>query len=264
MRLRSVAMSCALLAACAAKSASPEGPDDLSGASEDMARFYFDLSQPDLTGADLAVSQTPDLAFGPDLLALPDLTAVPDLAPPSDFAGADLACANACNAPPAAKCQANVLVTYANPGACSNGMCAYAAMMSNCVHGCYQGACSMAGLSFCGNVKGFQTMGPQIGIGPNNPGTTAANVTVSVTVETFPHGTVAAAHLIWDTNAQYTASRDIVMTFDKEVGNNDQWFAVIPAQAAGTQVWFYVRADGYDNSTAYAQKFGENYTYISK
>ena len=57
------------------------------------------------------------------------------------------------------------------------------------------------------------------------------------------------------------------MSFDKVAGpngNNDQWYAVIPPQNAGTQIWFYVRAgNGYGGATTlYAPGgIGNNYSF---
>jgi hypothetical protein len=59
-------------------------------------------------------------------------------------------------------------------------------------------------------------------------------------------------------------SADLVMSFDKTVGNNDQWYAVIPAQPSGTTVYFYVYAVPYSGMTLYDPSNFQHLTYKSQ
>jgi hypothetical protein len=58
------------------------------------------------------------------------------------------------------------------------------------------------------------------------------------------------------------------MSFDQYGGpqnHNDQWLGIIPALPAGTQVYFYIRSDGYAASTLYdPTMFGSTYQYKSQ
>src|SRR5689334_19255371 len=116
-----LAIGLCALAGCRATVSMPVETDDF-GAPADFAHgpidlFEADLARPpatDMAGGDMATGGG-DLAM-PDL-AMPDL-AMPDMAYPVDLAGADLACAMTCNAPPPAMCQANVIVSFTNNGSC--------------------------------------------------------------------------------------------------------------------------------------------------
>lgn len=279
------------LAGCRAMPSLPEMDDLAAPAVVDMARRPVDLLEPapaDLSplGLDGAMPPAPDLAM-PDLvsggldlpfmdlpmmvdLAKPadlamtvDLATV-DLAKPIDLAGADLACAMTCNKPPAASCMGNVSYTYSQNGSCVNGACNYPAMMVNCMYGCYQAACT-AMLSFIGNTAAFQTgTGTQVGL---FNGTAPSTNSVSAITQTFPHGSAKEVHLVYSLNdPQFKTPVDIKLMPDPNapMGNNDQWYGIIPKQSAGTKVIWYVRADVYAGNALYDSGNGQNFSYTSQ
>ncbi len=225
---------------------------------------------PDLTVVyDFTVPKPSD--GGADLVTAPDLAADGDMVLLVDMAMPDAACGNnmGCITPPPPTCEANVIRTYSMQGMCVQAMCNYPSMTMTCMYGCYQAQCT-AKLSFLGNTAAFTTNGPQImlvktnsGMGPNG---TPATKTVSVTTQTFPHGAVKSAHLVYATDPNFTMNKtDLTMSFDKLAGNNDQWFAVIPAFPANTQIYLYVAAFSYTgnpNDDLYDPGNFVNYTYI--
>ncbi len=229
------------------------------------------VSLPDLAGVpDLVM--VPDLAIHPDLvMAVADLAAPRDLAMPADIAAVkdlaalpDLACPMACNTPPAAKCEANVIRTYMNPGSCAQGACSYPSMTMNCMYGCYQAQCT-AVLSFLGNTAAFQSGTPnQVTL---NAGSAPSNNSVSAITQTFPHGAAKSVHLIYSLNDKNFGNPvDLTMLADPNAppGNNDQWYAIIPAQAKGTHVYWYLRADKYDGGSLYdPMGFGNHFDYTT-
>ncbi|HEY3354448.1 MAG TPA: hypothetical protein VGQ83_14450 [Polyangia bacterium] len=53
------------------------------------------------------------------------------------------------------------------------------------------------------------------------------------------------------------------MQFHQWLGSNDQWKATIPAQPAGTTVYWYIRFDHYDGSADYWSNNGNNFSYYT-
>jgi hypothetical protein len=85
---------------------------------------------------------------------------------------------------------------------------------------------------------------------------------VSAITQTYPQGAARSVHVVYATDAQFQTQVDVVMTFDKTVGNNDQWYSVLPAQPSGTTVYWYVDAASCDCSTTlYDPGNLQNFTY---
>jgi hypothetical protein len=126
-------------------------------------------------------------------------------------------------------------------------------------------ACVACGspLSFLGNTAAFVSgTSTQVGL---HGGTAPASGTVSAVTQTYPQGAATSVHLVYATDAQFTSQVDVVMTFDKQTNNNDQWYAVLPAQPAGTTVYWYVDARSCDcTSTLYDPGNFQNFTYATQ
>jgi hypothetical protein len=196
--------------------------------------------EPGVDGGTLDLSHPPrDLAVPTDL-AVDDL-AVTDLATPDDLATSDAeSCSDAaCNTPPGDDCSgADDVRTYASPGTCSAGVCSYSpSIATTCVNGCYSGQCSSL---FLGNSAAFVT-GTATSVGLFG-GTATAGTSVSAITQTWPAGSVAAIDLVYSVDdPTFAASTDLAMTYDHLAGSNDQWYAIIPAQSAGTHIYWYIR-----------------------
>lgn len=235
-----------------------------------------DLASPDLAAPDLA---SPDLASPPDLLvrelAMPDLggadlaapdlaVATPDLAvAPPDLAARDLtACDAVCDTPPPARCERNVVRTFTRPGACQGGACLYPSTTTTCPIGCWAAACVAAQLGFLGNTKAFETDVRPLDL--TIVESVSAAGTVSVTTETWPQGTVGDLRVYYWLGTDSANQRELPMLFDRTAGNNEQWYAILPAQAAGTRVTWYLKATGYDGKVLYDSRNGANFVYTTR
>ena len=90
--------------------------------------------------------------------------------------------------------------------------------------------------------------------------------TVSAITQTYPKGS-AAAHLVYSTSSTFMPATDVVMTYDTNQPDpsNDQWYAILPVQPAGTTVYWYVQADGCDCATTlYDPGNFTNFTYTEQ
>jgi hypothetical protein len=112
--------------------------------------------------------------------------------------------------------------------------------------------------SYFGNTAAFITGGRQLALAADS---VPAGSTVSVITQTYPKGTTASVHAVYATNPQFTGATDVALAFDKDVGNNEQWYVVLPAQPSGTNVVWYLYAVGGDGTTAYDSGGGQNFHY---
>jgi hypothetical protein len=79
----------------------------------------------------------------------------------------------------------------------------------------------------------------------------------------MPGGTIQSIEVVWSTTGDYSSgSNHVAMTLGTSTAATDTWTAVIPAQAAGTEVYFYVHATPYSGAQAYDPNgFGIHYAY---
>jgi hypothetical protein len=201
-------------------------PDDLASTVQNDLAAQADLAMNDFSAPDLYTS--PDLQMQSQLdLAQPDLTNF-DLSEPPDLAltlPPDLALDLSMQLPD----DLAAIDLATSDLACS----------PSCPNGCFQGACSTP--LFLGNSDAFITgTGTHVGL---RGGGAQAGTSVSAITQTFPTGE-ASVHLIYSVNDRSFANAvDLLMIYDHLQGNNDQWYAIIPAQAAGAHVYWYLRAD---------------------
>ncbi len=186
-----------------------------------------------------------------------------------DFAVADLALsdfAGSCNCetPPAASCTTPML-TSSGAGECEHDggtHCSYPSSTKSCTHGCFSASCGDA-LSFLGNAGAFAGVNTV-----TNGGSVAANQSVTIVAQTYPPGSVSNISVVYSNSGNLTASNpgvSITMTYDKYISNNDQWYAIIPGQASGTTVYWYVVATGFGVATPYYySNEGGNFNYQSQ
>jgi hypothetical protein len=124
-------------------------------------------------------------------------------------------------------------------------------------------ACVACGspLSFLGNTAAFEN-GQKISL---TGGTVPSGAAVSAITQTYPKGAALSVHLVYATDSAFKTQVDVVMNKDADQGNNNQWYFVIPAQASGTTVYWYVYADSCDcKTTLYAPGNFQNFTYAQQ
>jgi hypothetical protein len=244
-----------LLAGCNAPAPVTIGTD---AAPRDLTPIVVDIWMPDLY-------MPPDLTVVPPDLAMPDLT---DLT-----MGPDLMCPP-CGVKPT-DCNGNIITTYGE-GNCMDGACVWPSSMNTCTNGCYvdmtgKPQCVQTPLNFLGmTAASSATSGASVAIGVvdnggsgDMGGTAPASDGVAITTQTYPHGATKEVHLLYSlTDVTVAMPTDVMMTFDKEVAPNDQWKATIPAQPAGTRVWFYVRAVGWGGAMLYDPTNFHHLTYV--
>lgn len=179
--------------------------------------------------------------------------------PRTDGCGGTLDCGT-CNAVPSPICERNILRSFA--GVCQENACQYPSSDTACALGCYAGACATLGFSWVGNIAGYVSdTGAPVNL---YSGTAPAASGVSIVVETYPHGTVAGIRTFYSTRADCANAVALEMNSDGEAGNNDRWYAVIPAQPSGTPVCLWIHATGYDGTERWESNAGANYRYTSQ
>lgn len=84
--------------------------------------------------------------------------------------------------------------------------------------------------------------------------------TLTVTTQTFPIAAGQSVSAIVTTN-NWATTTEIPFNFDFNVGNNTQWFGLIGPYPAGTNVQFYLRAQGNNASDQFDNLGGQNYGF---
>jgi hypothetical protein len=205
-----------------------------------------------------AQPKVPDMqAPMPDLLTLfdfahggaVDLAAVDNAAPPADLAVPDAA------VPP----DAAAPVDIASTDLASTDLAVAAG--------------DMTALTYLGQTFAYYTNGSgQISLGvtasnsstvaSGTQGTATAGQSVTVTTQTYPQGAASSVHLVYQADdPTVSAGTDVTMTFDHTVGNNDQWYGVIPGQASGATIYFFVYATSSGGTLYDPSGFGVHLTY---
>lgn len=120
-------------------------------------------------------------------------------------------------------------------------------------------ACAGAQLSWLGNTGTFLYGQPF----PKRAGFIEDGATVTVTTQTFPiapgQGVVAVV-----TTDNFQTTQEYVFTFDQNVGNNSQWYALLGPFPSGKEVKFYLRASGSGGQILYDNNNGQNYSFYAR
>ena len=83
-----------------------------------------------------------------------------------------------------------------------------------------------------------------------------------MTTKTEPGGTCQSVMLTWAKDAALTTPSQVPMTQQGSTSGADTWMGEIPAQPAGTEVYFYLQATPYTGSPSYDPSgFGIHYAY---
>jgi glycosidase len=83
---------------------------------------------------------------------------------------------------------------------------------------------------------------------------------VTVSTQTFP---IAAGQSVVAvvTTDNWQTQREIALNFDGNAGNNTKWYGIIGPYPQGTNVQFYLRANGTGNTVQYDNNGGQNFQY---
>ncbi len=83
---------------------------------------------------------------------------------------------------------------------------------------------------------------------------------VTVSTQTFPIAAGQSVVAVVTTNNWQTQS-EIPLNFDGNAGNNTKWYGIIGPYPQGTNVQFYLRANGSGNTVQYDNNGGQNFQY---
>jgi hypothetical protein len=89
-----------------------------------------------------------------------------------------------------------------------------------------------------------------------------------ITTYTGPGGSVKSVSVVWSLDPGFVSdsgtptSNPVTMTLQSSIPTQDTWTGVIPAQAAGSEVYLYVVATPFSGSSGYDPSgFGSHYAY---
>jgi|GEM_PF-687989 len=86
---------------------------------------------------------------------------------------------------------------------------------------------------------------------------------LTITTQSWPIAPNQQVKAIVTTN-NWQTSQEYVFTYDKQVGNNSQWYCILPAFPRNTTVNFYLRCDEWQNGTVYDSNAGANFGFITR
>jgi hypothetical protein len=141
--------------------------------------------------------------------------------------------------------------------------------VTSCPAGCYRGACDgpLAALeNVAAQQSGTQTQVAVVEVLGSGSGGGSAPSTrdVEVSAEVRPRGTTKTLTIGYFLNGNFGAAMSATMSYDSDVGtDSERWTGVIPKQPAGTRVYFYLHALGWDGTSLFAPGSMRNYTYQS-
>jgi glycosidase len=121
---------------------------------------------------------------------------------------------------------------------------------------CCLAAQGFAQLSWLGGTQTYN-MGSSI---PSNGAYMLPNGSVTVTTQTYPIAAGQSVVAVVTTN-NWQTTQEIAFNFDRNVGNNSQWYGIIGPFTPGTNVQFYLRARGNNASDLFDNNNGQNFGY---
>ncbi|RYG79912.1 hypothetical protein EON77_08520, partial [bacterium] len=119
-----------------------------------------------------------------------------------------------------------------------------------------------AQLDFVGNTRLSATGATVANVGalPTRGAYLQANGTLSITTETYPIAAGQSVTAVVSTDG-FATTREIALGYDATVGNNTRWSATLGPYPQGTNVEFYLRANGSNNVVLYDSNGGQNYAF---
>ena len=115
---------------------------------------------------------------------------------------------------------------------------------------------SLAQLSWLGGTTTYN-MGTQI---PTVGAYMQPFASVTVSTQTYPIAPGQGVVAVVTTNNWQTQT-EVQLNFDGNVGNNTRWYGIIGPYPQGTNVQFYLRANGSGNTVQYDNNGGQNFQY---
>ena len=95
-------------------------------------------------------------------------------------------------------------------------------------------------------------------------GAAPATRDVTVLANTGPPGAAKTLVLTYMLNGNFGAQTQVAMTRTGAVGGGtEEWSGTVPKQPAGTRVYFFLTATGWDGTTLFAPGSQRNYAYSS-
>jgi hypothetical protein len=167
-------------------------------------------------------------------------------------------------------CQANQKLEYP-VGMCVANSCTYPAPKSTiCPQGCYNGDCT-GGLTTVDPAQAFvagtstSVALTEVSGAGSGGGTAPSSSGVEVRVAFSPRGTGRDLTLKYSLDGNFASQTSVSLMFSSYEGTDREvWSATLPAQPSGTKIYFFVEADGYDNTILFAPGGGKNYEYGSQ
>lgn len=117
-----------------------------------------------------------------------------------------------------------------------------------------------AQLEFLGNTRVFATGQANNGAIPTRGAYIQPDGTLSVTTETFPIAAGQSVTAVVSTDG-FATTREIPLNFDGNNGNNSRWAAVLGPYPQGSNVSFFLRANGSGGATRFDSNGGANYEF---
>lgn len=98
---------------------------------------------------------------------------------------------------------------------------------------------------------------------PKRAGFVEEGQTITVTTQTTPIAPGQGVVAVVTTN-NWQTTQEYVFSFDRNLGNNTQWYGLLGPFPSGAEVKFFLRATGTGGATLYDNNGGANYSFYSR
>lgn len=115
------------------------------------------------------------------------------------------------------------------------------------------------GVSWMGNTKLYEN-------GNNYPARAFfldPGQALTITTQTWPIAPNQQVRAVVTTD-NWQTSQELQFSYDKQMGNNSQWYLILPQYGKNTTVNFYLRCDEYNNGTVYDNNGWQNFGFITR
>lgn len=116
-----------------------------------------------------------------------------------------------------------------------------------------------AQLTWVGNTRAFLYGQPF----PTRAAFIEDGQTVTVTAETFPIAPGQRVVAVVSTD-NFQTTREYVFTFDGNVGNNSRWYGLLGPFPSGSEVKYYIRAEGTGNAVRFDNNNNSNFGFYAR
>ncbi len=98
---------------------------------------------------------------------------------------------------------------------------------------------------------------------PSRAGFIEEGQTITVTTQTFPIAPGQSVSAFVTTN-NWQTTQEYVFSFDKIVGNNTQWYGLLGPFPSGSEVKFFIRAQGNEGGPLFDNNGGQNFSFYTR